>query len=220
MNNKIIYVNYLRSISMLCIVLYHCLCYYTNRWDYISPRIQIYDSIAGMIHCITLPMFVFISGYLYCIFRDKGKYSDYTSFLKRKASRLLLPMIIWSIFCVIAIPNASWSDLKGGSYKHLWFLGMLFVLFVIAPYLRKIVLKSKQGFLWILLFCVCSYLFHKRPLVCILPSPFLDAGCYVFAFFAGIWKGHNINSNICKISNSALFLVSGVYGITYITPPV
>ncbi len=219
-NNKLIYVEYLRVISMLFIIFYHCLCYYTNRWSYESPHIHMYDTIAGTIHGIALPMFVFISGLLYSFLRDKGKYSKYSLFLKNKALRLLFPMGIWSIFCVLVIPHASWEELKDGGYKHLWFLGMLFWLFFVAPCLQKISEGSLfKNILMIALFCLISCLFYKRPFSN-LPLFLSNAGTYVFAFFAGIWKGKNRDINLINKRENMFLMVTFVfYSFTYIAPP-
>lgn len=205
---------------MFLIVFYHCMCYYTTAWSYEhSPQIFTYKILAGMIHGIALPMFVFISGFLYGFLRDKGKYSKYSLFLKNKALRLLLPMAAWSIFCVFVIPNASWDELKIGGYKHLWFLGMLFWLFLIAPFLQKVSEGSFfKNILLTVLFCLMSYLFYKRPLAN-LPLFLSNAGTYIFAFFAGIWKEKNRDILLCKRENMFLIVVFVLYGFTYIAPP-
>lgn len=208
---KILFIDYLRVSAMLMIILYHCLCYYTNRWTDDSPRIDAYEVIAGLLHGIALPLFACISGYLYCKIRETGRYSDYRKYIWGKVKRILLPLIIWSIVCISIIPGASMLDLQSGGYKHLWFLGMMFWLFLIAPLLTKVYNNSnRRGLLLLVATCIVSFLFSKS-IFAHLPLFISEAGCYLFAFFAGIYSA---KMNIKVVHNNSM--LTSIFVLCYL----
>lgn len=102
MKNKFVYIDYIRVFATLSLVLYHCLCYYTRRWPYKEILIPEFEYICGRIVNISLPLFVFISGYLYSKLNSEGAYQDILQFVKKKTIRLLFPWLVWSsLFYII-----------------------------------------------------------------------------------------------------------------------
>lgn len=135
-----------RVIAMTMVVLYHCTCYYAHpTWPFgegpYSPILKALTTLMGGIH---MPVFVFISGYLFWMFKFQGKYTDVINFYKGKVLRIIVPYIcigggILLIFNEIYTP----MDLLYG-ICHLWFLLMLFGVFVLAPILWKIFENVKE----------------------------------------------------------------------------
>lgn len=189
---KFLYIDYLRIITMLALVLYHCMCYYTHRWDYREVYITEYDYFCGRIVDWALPMFVFISGYLYhCIYMGGG-YSDYLSYIKKKTLRLLIPWIVWTILfeAIVYQTPVSFSLFMLGGYKHLWFLLMLFWQFVIAPVYERVIHKLPIiNVLWFAFLVIISWLFTHNPFR---QLPFMVSTCitYCYAFYAGLYTSH------------------------------
>lgn len=210
------YIEVIRVISMLMIVALHCICYYTGKWGgQDRPRIEFYDGLSDILHGIALPMFTCISGFLYAVQRERGKYSDYGRFVIGKVKRLLVPMIVWSAICMLIIPGAQFSFAGLMGYHHLWFLGMLFWLFVLSPILFRLAHVSDNG----VLLCSCvlivvSFLFSKNPMAQ-LPLEISDAGKYVCAFYAGIASGVHYKK-LAKTENKRLWFVGVVLMLAFI----
>ncbi len=106
---------------------------------------NIYDSAVRW--CV--PVFVMISG---ALLLDPPKQESLTVFYRKRLARILLPIIIWSLFFL------AWTVLKdalhgktiheadlihrllsGKPYFHMWFLFMIMGLYLFTPFLRKIV---------------------------------------------------------------------------------
>lgn len=133
----------MRVLAMLMIISFHSLCFYTHRWWNLGGIfVPIWDKTAILLNAIDLPMFVFMSGFLFGHLYIKGKYQEWQPFLQNKARRLLLPYLFWGIFLIITMPSLhEWSYLFTG-ISHLWFLLMLFEVFaIIIPFADFLCLK-------------------------------------------------------------------------------
>ena len=215
-NLRLEYIDVIRVIAMLMIVALHCICYYTGKWGGYGerPRIELYDGISDILHGIALPMFTCISGFLYALQRECGKYADYGRFVMGKVKRLVMPMVVWSSFCILIIPGAEFCIKGLFGYHHLWFLGMLFWLFAVSPVLLCMARFGLRG----VLFCVgalvvASYLFSKNPMAR-LPFELADAGKYMCAFFAGIAAGV-YREKLAKTGDVRLWLVGTVLMLAF-----
>lgn len=210
------YIEVIRVIAMLMIVALHSICYYTGKWgEYVErPRIELYDGVSDILHGIALPMFTCISGFLYALQRECGKYADYGRFVVGKVKRLVVPMVVWSAFCMLIIPGAEFSITGLLGYHHLWFLGMLFWLFAVSPVLLRMARIGEMG----VLVCagalvVVSYLFSKNPMAR-LPFELADAGKYMCAFFAGIAAGVH-RKKFAEMSGARLWIVGAVLMLAF-----
>ena len=134
-NNRLTYISFLRVVAMTMVVLFHCLAYYSDSiWPYPDPDVAGYGIFAHFLNVIDMPMFVFISGFLYAYLREaKGKYKDNMAFLTNKAQRLMVPYLFWGVALLLLFPDKHVSDMLTG-ISHLWFLLMLFGLFLLAHF--------------------------------------------------------------------------------------
>ncbi|HBN74946.1 MAG TPA: hypothetical protein DD473_03810 [Planctomycetaceae bacterium] len=106
---------------------------------------NIYNSLVRW--CV--PVFVMISG---ALMLHTSKKEDLTVFYKKRLSRVLIPIIVWSLF------YSGWAVLKasikgekiylvdllnrvldGMPHYHMWFLYMILILYLFTPFLRPIV---------------------------------------------------------------------------------
>ncbi len=121
---------------MILIVLYHCLCPYTHMWGQPALHFQLYENIALPILLVSMPTFVFISGYLYYILKEeKQHYENNKDFILKKAKRLLIPYILIGILLLIIKDDTPARFLK--NFSHLWFLLMLFDIFTFIQLTRR-----------------------------------------------------------------------------------
>lgn len=214
-NSRLEYLDYIRVIAMLMIVALHCLCYYTGKWGYPnSPRIELYDGITDILHGIALPLFTCLSGFLYAVLREVGKYTDYRLYIIGKVKRLLMPLVVLSLFCMLIIPGAEFRFTALFGYHHLWFLGMLFWLFSIAPILENIAHRNIiKVLIYGIIIVVISFLFSKNPLAK-LPIEIDNAGKYMCAFFAGMALGVH-RERLAGTRNKVLYRVGTVTFIAF-----
>ena len=127
----------------------------TNYWWFAN----IFDSSARW--CV--PVFVMISG---ALLLDSSKNEDSLTFYKKRLSRILLPVLFWSIFFLFwnflkskigsSTEGVEFTDLlmlllSGKPYYHMWFLYMIMGLYLFTPFFRKIAAHSTRRDLVILI---------------------------------------------------------------------
>ena len=160
----------MRVLAMLMIIAFHSMLFYTGKWwRFNGPYIILWKKFSEFLNTIDLPMFVFISGFLFAhLYINKSKYHDRTQFVLEKVRRLLIPYLFWGIFLVITMPSLNqWSELLTG-ISHLWFLLMLFIIFTIIPWMARFLCMEASTVMWVCiqhspLFFMSSYSFFLFP---------------------------------------------------------
>ena len=217
---KIQYVSTLRVVAMLMIVAFHSMLYYTGKWwVFDGPVIPFWVKLSTLFDCIDLPMFVFISGYLFAyLYKFKQKYRDKKRFVIGKIRRLLVPYLFWGLFLVYVMPPYNQLDNLLTGISHLWFLLMLFVVFLIVISISEFLFRRDTGMLWSLLFvssCAVFCLFHAfsshHHFLCIHSALF-----YLPAFILGMWFAcshihHRISSEMAAKGLVGSLTVLGFY---------
>lgn len=139
--------DYVKAILMLSVVLGHSINMVNE--DYFHLGIQsnyLLSLISGWIGSVHIYAFTFVSGFLYCFLRNKGKYEDFSEFVQNKFKRLIIPYFCTAVIWAIPI-NAFYYhfDIKTiiknyflfGNPGTLWFLIMLFEVFIIFRLAEK-----------------------------------------------------------------------------------
>jgi len=126
---------------------------------------------------IGVPLFLMISGALLLNHEE-----PYKAFFKKRFSRVFIPLIFWTIIYEIKIgiefhqmhPGTTFADawnalkdpFKGPVYEHLWFLYMITGMYLVTPFLRK-VMKYINRFdqvylllLWFFFNCVLPLIYR------------------------------------------------------------
>lgn len=112
--------------------------------------------ITSFIYSFHMPVFIAVSGSVYALCLNKGKYSDVRSFIHNKSKRLLLPYLFFSI--VIVFPVLCLCDIIQENYivsfiknfilcidnRHLWYVVVLFSIFVLMRILGDKLNKNKM----------------------------------------------------------------------------
>lgn len=132
------HMNLLRAVGITLVVLRHSFSPFRRSWDvskYYEYNI-IADCLGKYISTISMPLFVFISGYIYYFLRNNyGKYSDYKTLLKKKSRRLIVPYLILApIYIYFLLDYDSMLSFLSHMWTgagHLWFLLMMFVMFLL-----------------------------------------------------------------------------------------
>ncbi|WP_179354452.1 acyltransferase family protein [Winogradskyella vidalii] len=128
----------LRAVGISLVVLRHSFSPFRNSWD-VSKYYQyspMADFIGRYISTISMPLFVFISGYIYYYLRNNlGKYSSYKILLNKKSRRLIVPYLILApIYIYFFLDYTSITSFLAHLWTgsgHLWFLLMMFLMFLI-----------------------------------------------------------------------------------------
>lgn len=213
------HMNLLRTIGISIVVLRHSFGPYMKIWDIQGYDYNFIADILGRyISTISMPLFVFISGYIYCFLRNSlGKYGTYKLLAYKKARRLLVPYLffapIYIYFYLDYTDVVSFlSHLWTGS-GHLWFLIMMFILFLIfykpEKYLRE---HIKKG----LVIAVTMYVM-VLPLHYINMPPIALAFKYFIFFYVGyLFKDNSeVVSKFLKGKSTLLFSIHLILYFVY-----
>ena len=125
----------IRAISIIVVVAFHAYGMMYVHFDDATNQMysQIYEKFnQSVLICIAMPMFVFVSGFLFSYLLSLGKYNTWKELVRKKVYRILLPFLVFSWFFMIT--TGDWRPLDPiiqGTYWHLWFLPMLFWCFII-----------------------------------------------------------------------------------------
>lgn len=136
-----------------------------------------------------MPLFFFISGYLFIYTTPAGKKLLYSTFVWKKVKRLLIPYIGISTLAFpvkVIFSKFAWNPVEFGIMEFLrtllfplentifffWFLPTLFLIFLIAPLFRLALISEKRRyftapFLLLLIFLNVSNSFETINILCI-----------------------------------------------------
>lgn len=144
--------NFVKTVLMLFVVLYHSLLFWRGDWFSVITPTHIDSSLINISNWLStfhVYGFAIASGYIYSYKKyEDGSYRNYLSFIKNKASRLLIPFafvcIIWAIPFHVLYYGFDFTTLfskfiLGESPAQLWFLLMLFWVFAIIDPLTSII---------------------------------------------------------------------------------
>ena len=162
---RVAWIEYFTIISALAVVLVHVV--HGIIVTATDPSVWWAGNIVDSMARWAVPVFVMMSGYLLL---DPER--DYTlgSFYKKRAARILVPLVFWSVFFAAfslvlgtidhqpaGLKEIGLSILNGKPFYHLWYLYMLVGLYLFAPFIRKMVAStSKRELVFI---CIVLILF-------------------------------------------------------------
>jgi len=149
--------NFVKTILMLIVVLYHCILFWNGNWFVGEPAYasQVLSIVAQWMNTFHIYAFTLVSGYLFYYLKcENGKYDRFFPFLINKVKRLLVPYVfvslVWVIPFTVYFFQHSISDIiinfgLGVSPNQLWFLLMLFGVFIFFYPLSGFFQKHKIG---------------------------------------------------------------------------
>lgn len=143
---------------MLMIVMLHSLNYYGG-WGFTECPVLLYQKVSMILNDIALPVFFFVSGYLFYANLDKYKSMGGGNFLKKKAKRLIIPYLFWAAIQMIIMPERYYLSQILFGVSHLWFLLALFEIFCFSILLKDVWYKMSllHGILLIVVFLLAFY---------------------------------------------------------------
>ena len=143
----------LRLLAIVVVVAFHAygMCYAEGHLPQPLPKVyqETYEWINRYILInIAMPLFVFISGYLFGMQLFKGKYQSLWQVAKDKFLRLGVPYFFFLPIMMATYSGFSLEPYYAGDYWHMWFLPMLWWQFVTTYLLRNVVLSGNP---WVIM---------------------------------------------------------------------
>ena len=124
---------------------------------------EIYEKlVAGGPILLAMPMFVFISGFLFGGQMMRVQPVSFVKMIKSKFMRLMVPFFVFTIIFMFTTNSVSWKPFYQWTYWHLWFLPMLFWCFVITYFLRPLLMNNKEWIAAIILLVVFALSFTGK----------------------------------------------------------
>ena len=177
-DSRVVYLDLLKIIASFAVIVLHTSAMYWARVDVNSFDWQvfnIYDSIVRW--CV--PIFVMVSGALF-LSRDISIKKIYSKYILR----IIIAFIVWSlVYALIDLYHGCSFEtfviqfIKG--HYHLWFLYMIVGLYMIIPFLKKIIQDEKL----IRYFLILSFIITMIIPICIdLLNPIFPTVCDVIKY--------------------------------------
>ncbi|MBO5372134.1 MAG: acyltransferase [Lachnospiraceae bacterium] len=173
MEKKDVY-NIAKFITVFLVVLAHVTRMYTGI-GVVTPVMKslFLKYVTEYIYSFHMPLFILLSGCVfgYCI--EQGKYKDRFDFIVKKCKRLVFPYFVFGLCYVTPVmvllhftKQSFWEYFIEGivfsrNSRHLWYILALFWIFVIAVFLRNVLLDGKKLFL-VMCVSVMVYFLSER----------------------------------------------------------
>jgi len=180
---RIEYLDVLRVLSMLAVVLLHTMAG-TLRANYGSSQWH-FSNVLTALATASVPLFFMVSG---ALLLSSPRTASVGYSLKRRLPRVLVPFLVWSLIAVAYYLAVSWrfggaADWTAAIEKlrhlpssptaiHLWFMYALIPLYILSPFIKKMVDALDRN-LVIYLFAVWLFFSAVLPTVArFLPEPY------------------------------------------------
>jgi surface polysaccharide O-acyltransferase-like enzyme len=228
---RIVYFDYLRIIAIFAVVFLHATAptLYNFNSDYHSWMVgNIFDSLVRW--CV--PVFIMVSG---ALLLNTNREEKLTTFFKKRAAKVVLPFIIWSLIYyfyrqmrnedLLSIKDFTKDFLNNDVYFHLWFMYMILGLYLVTPIFRAFVQKSKAEIIryFLMLWFLLSFLPIFNHFTSLdMPNYAKAVGQYVGFFVLGYYLNtYGVNKRLRYVLYGLsifgfLFTIVGTYFATLI----
>ncbi len=215
MKERNIYLDLLKAINIILVVLGHCIQYGSGKDYALGTFFE--NPVFMFIYSFHMPLFMLISGYLFA-FSLKSK--DWKELLYIKFKQLIVPLACWSIISLFISIGKSVTGTSAESINVFWIIKKLLSGFIYGPW-----------FLWAVWWCSLIIIFVRKffsdsPVIYLLGTLFtlilpdtLNLSLYNFMWpyflLAYIFNSYDYKSKFKKIYLSKPFIFSSfiIYGI-------
>ncbi len=228
------YIDLLRSCAMYMVIALHCVTGYVGSEDIFATRTWWLCSVINGIGRMGVPIFFMISGLLAL---SDSRTLDIKSFYKKRFIKILVPFICWDViyFLLTCLSSGTAPDillffrelLRTGSKYHLWYVYQILALYLLAPFIKKIVDSCSRGELLIFLFIVLLqptvFRFINTVQTAVTISPFLAlvegyVGYFLVGYILGTWEFSRKQKGIIY-ALGVLGLAVNIFGNYFISSP-
>lgn len=155
---KIPYLDVLRACATYLVVALHCISGYLATAPLFGTRTWWVCNVLNSFVRMGVPIFFMLSGYLLL---SDPRTADLKTFYKRRLGKLVVPFLFWDVLyfavkCIVAGRFLGFEQffdelfLRGSKY-HLWFIYQIIALYLLAPFLKKMVDHARGRELCVLL---------------------------------------------------------------------
>lgn len=221
------YYDFLKVFAILLVVIGHITILYNGQSFGLAEN-RMLSVICSAIYLFHMPLFIALSGAIYQIGVEKGKYYEFIPFLKNKLQRIGVPFL--TVGGLFLAPTLVWLGMlnKGGGIlqaemdvlgcmgaeRHLWYLPALFWIFMITWSLNKANINTYISFVLSVLVALCYSLFINFNFMCI------SNGIHYLPYFLfGMLVERNKDKVNCKmlvVSLAFMVLIGGIIKATSI----
>lgn len=168
MKNRVNYLDFIRSVAILCVILCHATEYkqfsIINNGEFIVSHLAyLGQTILFCIGRLGVPLFLMLTG---ALLLKKTREISIMSFYKRKLFPLVLVTEVWIIFNyifeVIYFENKFQISLLikqmcfltdlGGKLGHMWYMPMIIGVYIIIPFINILIKNLQNIYLYIIIF--------------------------------------------------------------------
>lgn len=221
--NRIYYLDYARVFAIIAVIILHVSGFIIE----VTPPQSNYPwAVANVFDSLTrwcVPLFVMISGALML----SQPQTDIITFFKKRASKVLIPFFVWSIFYLffriyilheqLTTASTITDILVNGTYAHLWFFYMIIGLYLVTPILRTYVSHaSKRNIEYFIILWFLSVNLLKaieiitNITVSINISPVTGfVGYFILGYYLTTYKLHVTKPMILLLVLTCLFTIFG-----------
>lgn len=165
----------LRAIGILLVVLGHSMILFDRSWGVFTTVNEsvLFFNLKQVINIFQMPIFFFISGFLFYVAMEKKRFSGLIFLFQNKVKKLLIPFLVITIFWMVpirlAVKYAAYQGnyskgiilaLTGSDAGHMWFLPTLFIIFILTYWFLKT--NDNKKSLWILIVASLVYVFSSK----------------------------------------------------------
>lgn len=160
------YIDVLYSIGILLVILGHS---HSSDWSTFEGTVL--ESLIDFIYTFHMPLFFFIAGFLF-IDSKSFQYLGYTTWIKKKAIKLLTPYITLSVLALIPkyyFENHSMVTMeylleallkpRVGVWGHFWFIPVLLLCYILFGVWRQMITARNKGYMLAIVVAVSIILY-------------------------------------------------------------
>jgi surface polysaccharide O-acyltransferase-like enzyme len=144
-------INLLKFIATICVILIHVVSGDLYKYGTISNSDWNIANAINSISRICVPVFLMVSGALLL-----SKDESIEDFFKKRFLRIIPKFLLFSIFYYLIdvyylhhqVHNFIVSLLQGEVFYHLWYVYMILGIYLLAPFLRKIIHNIEDKYVW------------------------------------------------------------------------
>ena len=227
MSERIYYLDSLKVLAIFAVVLIHSAStplYTTLPSDALFAYANLLDSFARF--CV--PVFFMASGAV-LLSRDY----DIADFYRKRLSKIIPVLVFWSLVYAafrVTVKGEAFEPLKlamsffdGHIYYHLWFLYVIVILYLLAPFMRRLILamSHKEAFLLFIIWLAVAVLLPHIESVSGLKFGFAyrEFGAYSGYFMLGYYLSRMPSSKplsafvMFAVSSATIFYLTGALSL-------
>ncbi len=152
---NILWVDFIRSISIFLVIVIHTAGPLLYQWEDISISNWMAGNFYNAFARVSVPLMFMVSGYLLL-----GKQESISAFYLKRFRKVIIPFLVWSVFYLVwengygnytffnAIKAVIYSIITTPASFHMWFLYELLAIYLFVPLIRVFIASAEDIHLW------------------------------------------------------------------------